>query len=178
MRKITLILGGARSGKSVFGEKLALNKHSKPIYIFTAQSFDGEMDERIRIHKDRRKKQSWQDVEATINLPAAISELSKKEKVILVDCLSLWLTNLIINERNIDRDITEFLNALEKSPGDVILVSSEVGLGIVPDNEMSREFRDNLGSLHQRVAAISETVIMMVAGIPMVVKGQKIILKS
>ena len=178
MRKITLILGGARSGKSVFGEKLALNKDSKPIYIFTAQSFDEEMDERIRIHKDRRKKQSWQDVEATINLPAAISELSKKEKVILVDCLSLWLTNLILNERNIDRDITEFLNALEKSPGDVILVSSEVGLGIVPDNEMSREFRDNLGSLHQRVAAISETVIMMVAGIPMVVKGQKIILKS
>ena len=172
MRKITLILGGARSGKSVFGEKLALNKDSKPIYIFTAQSFDKEMDERIRIHKDRRKKQSWQDVEATINLPAAISELSKKEKVILVDCLSLWLTNLIINERNIDRDITEFLNALEKSPGDVILVSSEVGLGIVPDNEMSRVFRDNLGSLHQKVAAISETVIMMVAGIPMIVKGQ------
>ena len=146
MRKITLILGGARSGKSVFGEKLALNKDSKPIYIFTAQSFDEEMDERIRIHKDRRKKQSWQDVEATINLPAAISELSKKEKVILVDCLSLWLTNLILNERNIDRDITEFLNALEKSPGDVILVSSEVGLGIVPDNEMSRVFRDHLGS--------------------------------
>ena len=101
MRKITLILGGARSGKSVFGEKLALNKDSKPIYIFTAQSFDKEMDERIRIHKDRRKKQSWQDVEATINLPAAISELGKKEKVILVDCLSLWLTNLILNERNI-----------------------------------------------------------------------------
>ena len=172
MRKITLILGGARSGKSVFGEKLALNKDSKPIYIFTAQSFDKEMDERIRIHKDRRKKQSWQDVEATINLPAAISELSKKEKVILVDCLSLWLTNLILNERNIDRDITEFLNALEKSPSDVILVSSEVGLGIVPDNEMSRKFRDHLGSLHQRVAAISETVIMMVAGIPMIVKGQ------
>ena len=172
MRKITLILGGARSGKSVFGEKLALNKDSKPIYIFTAQSFDKEMDERIRIHKDRRKKQSWQDVEATVNLPAAVSELSKKEKVILVDCLSLWLTNLIINERNIDRDITEFLNALEKSPGDVILVSSEVGLGIVPDNEMSRAYRDHLGSLHQKVAAISETVIMMVAGIPMIVKGQ------
>ena len=172
MRKITLILGGARSGKSVFGEKLALNKDSKPIYIFTAQPFDEEMDERIRIHKDRRKKQSWQEVEATINLPAAISELSKKEKVILVDCLSLWLTNLIINERNIDRDITEFLNALEKSPSDVILVSSEVGLGIVPDNEMSRKFRDHLGSLHQRVAAISETVIMMVAGIPMIVKGK------
>lgn len=172
MRKITLILGGARSGKSVFGEKLALNKDSKPIYIFTAQSFDEEMDERIRIHKERRKKQSWQDVEATINLPAAISELSKKEKVILVDCLSLWLTNLILNERNIDRDITEFLNALEKSPGDVILVSSEVGLGIVPDNEMSRVFRDHLGSLHQKVAAISETVIMMVAGIPMIIKGQ------
>ena len=172
MRKITLILGGARSGKSVFGEKLALNKDSKPIYIFTAQSFDKEMDERIRIHKDRRKKQSWQDVEATINLPAAISELGKKEKVILVDCLSLWLTNLILNERNIDRDIAEFLNALEKSPGDVILVSSEVGLGIVPDNEMSRVFRDHLGLLHQKVAAISETVIMMVAGIPMIVKGQ------
>ena len=82
MRKITLILGGARSGKSVFGERLALNKDSKPIYIFTAQSFDEEMDERIRVHKDRRKKQSWQDFEATINLPAAISELSKKEKVI------------------------------------------------------------------------------------------------
>ena len=128
MRKITLILGGARSGKSVFGEKLALNKDSKPIYIFTAQSFDEEMDDRIRVHKDRRKKQSWQDVEATINLPAAISELSKKEKVILVDCLSLWLTNLILNERNIDRDIAEFLNALEKSPGDVILVSSEVAV--------------------------------------------------
>jgi len=172
MRKITLILGGARSGKSVFGEKLALNKDSKPIYIFTAQSFDKEMDERIRIHKDRRKKQPWQDVEATINLPSAISELSKKQKVILVDCLSLWLTNLMMNGRNIDKDIKKFVNELENSPSDIILISSEVGLGIVPDNEMSRIFRDHLGLLHQKVAAISETVIMMVAGIPMVVKGQ------
>ena len=90
----------------------------------------------------------------------------------MVDCLSLWLTNLMMNGRNIDKDIKKFVNELEKSPSDIILISSEVGLGIVPDNEMSRIFRDHLGLLHQKVAAISESVIMMVAGIPMVVKGQ------
>ena len=91
MQKITLILGGARSGKSAFGERLALSKNGKPIYIFTAQSFDEEMDERIRIHRGRRGKEAWQDVEANINLASAVSKWSKKENVILVDCLSLWL---------------------------------------------------------------------------------------
>ena len=172
MQKITLILGGARSGKSAFGERLALSKNEKPIYIFTAQSFDEEMDERIRIHRGRRGKEAWQDVEANINLASAVSKWSKKENVILVDCLSLWLTNLMTNERNVDEDIHKFLSQLEKSSGEVILISSEVGLGIVPDNKMARNFRDHLGFLHQQVAAISKTVIMMVAGIPMFVKGQ------
>ena len=104
MQKITLILGGARSGKSAFGEKLALSKNGKPIYIFTAQSFDEEMDERIRIHRDRRGKEAWKDVEANINLASAVSKWSKKENVILVDCLSLWLTNLMTHERNVDKD--------------------------------------------------------------------------
>ena len=172
MQKITLILGGARSGKSAFGEKLALSKNGKPIYIFTAQSFDEEMDERIRIHRDRSGKESWKDVEANINLASAVSKWGKKENVILVDCLSLWLTNLMTHERNVDKDIQKFLSQLEKSSGEVILISSEAGLGIVPNNKMARNFRDHLGLLHQQVAAISKTVIMMVAGIPMFVKGQ------
>ena len=172
MQKITLILGGARSGKSAFGEKLALSKNGNPIYIFTAQSFDEEMDERIRIHRDRRGKEAWKDVEANINLASAVSKWSKKENVILVDCLSLWLTNLMTHERNVDKDIQKFLSQLEKSSGEVILISSEAGLGIVPNNRMARNFRDHLGLLHQQVAAISKTVIMMVAGIPMFVKGQ------
>ena len=172
MQKITLILGGARSGKSAFGERLALSKNGKPIYIFTAKSFDEEMDERIRIHRDRRGKEAWKDVEANINLASAVSKWSKKENVILVDCLSLWLTNLMTHERNVDKDIQKFLSQLEKSSGEVILISSEVGLGIVPDNKMARNFRDHLGLLHQQVAAISKTVIMMVAGIPMFVKGK------
>ena len=172
MQKITLILGGARSGKTAFGEKLALSKNGKRIYIFTAQSFDEEMDERIRIHRGRRGKEAWQDVEANINLASAVSKWSKKENVFLVDCLSLWLTNLMTHERNVDKDIQKFLSQLEKSSGEVILISSEAGLGIVPNNRMARNFRDHLGLLHQQVAAISKTVIMMVAGIPMFVKGQ------
>ena len=130
------------------------------------------MDERIRIHRGRRGKEAWQDVEANINLASAVSKWSKKENVILVDCLSLWLTNLMTHERNVDKDIQKFLSQLEKSSGEVILISSEAGLGIVPNNKMARNFRDHLGFLHQQVAAISKTVIMMVAGIPMFVKGQ------
>ena len=136
MQKITLILGGARSGKSAFGEKLALSKNGKPIYIFTAQSFDEEMDERIRIHRGRRGKEAWQDVEANINLASAVSKWSKKENVILVDCLSLWLTNLMTHERNVDEDIQKFLSQLEKSSGEVILTVSYTHLTLPTNREV------------------------------------------
>ena len=171
MQKITLILGGARSGKSAHGEMLALQDFSSPIYIFTAQAWDDEMKSRIKTHKKRRAGKNWTDIEAPIKLSAAIKNNAVSNNCILVDCLTLWLTNLMMKEYDIDTAIDELLGIIRSAPGEIIFISSEVGLGIVPENSMARRFRDLSGKLHQKLAIEAENVLLMVAGIPMVVKG-------
>ena len=170
MQKVTLILGGARSGKSAHGEMLALERFSSPVYIFTAQAWDDEMKDRVKIHKQRRNGKNWKDVEAPLELSEAIKNNATINNCILIDCLTLWLTNLLLAGVDIDKAIDELLATIEACPGEVILISSEVGLGIVPENSMARKFRDLSGKLHQKLAIEAENVLLMVAGIPMVVK--------
>jgi adenosylcobinamide kinase/adenosylcobinamide-phosphate guanylyltransferase len=166
---LTLILGGARSGKSRHAEALVTALPPPWHYVATAQAYDEEMRERIALHRERRGE-GWQTHEAPIEVPECLAKLGVAAAPILVDCLTLWLTNIMLGER----DVTAAARALEAALGEarapVVLVSNEVGLGIVPDNALARRFRDEAGRLHQRLAARADRVLFMVAGLPMVVK--------
>ncbi|MFC4624907.1 bifunctional adenosylcobinamide kinase/adenosylcobinamide-phosphate guanylyltransferase [Daeguia caeni] len=167
---ITLVLGGARSGKSSFAEKLVLKSALQPVYLATAQALDHEMHERIAHHRQQRGAM-WQTVEEPIDLVSALMRHSTAENHILVDCLTLWITNLMMQELDIATQINVLIEALPKLAGPVVFVSNEVGLGIVPDNRLSREFRDQAGFLHQKVAAIADEVYFMAAGLSLKMKG-------
>ncbi len=164
-----LVLGGARSGKSRHAEGLVEAMPPPWRYIATAESLDEEMRERIEAHKARRGAE-WQTAEAPLELASALDECPVGTPV-LVDCLTLWLSNLMLNDRPVEAAVERFLEALERRRGPTVLVSNEVGLGIVPDNRLGRDFRDTAGALHREVAARAEYVHFMVAGIPMIVKG-------
>lgn len=171
MAPVTLILGGARSGKSRHGEGMALSSGLNPVYIATAEAWDDEMRERIAAHQDRRVGHGWLDVEAPLDLAEVIAEKAAEDRVLLIDCLTLWLTNLMLAERDIDTEAIRLLAALAAAPGQAILISNEVGFGIVPENAMARRFRDLAGRLHQDIARDADQVLLMVAGLPVVVKA-------
>ena len=170
MDSITLILGGARSGKSRHGEEMALGSGLKPAYIATAEAWDDEMRERIAVHQDRRFGRGWLEIEAPLGLAEAIAENAAEDRVLLIDCLTLWLTNLMMAEGDIDAAASTLLAVLARVPGQSILISNEVGFGIVPENAMARRFRDLAGRLHQDIAQDADQVLLMVAGLPVVVK--------
>ena len=130
------------------------------------------MKSRIKNQRKRREGKNWKDIEAPIELGTAIKNNATSNNCILVDCLTLWLTNILLAGQDIDDAINELLLTIKACPGEIILVSSEVGLGIVPDNSIARRFRDLSGKLHQKLAMEAENVLLMVAGIPMVVKGK------
>jgi adenosylcobinamide kinase/adenosylcobinamide-phosphate guanylyltransferase len=162
----TLILGGARSGKSRYAEAL-LAKANPRTYLATAEPGDAEMAERIRRHRDERGS-AWATREAPIELPAAIRA---ETGALLVDCLTLWLSNLMAQNRDIESAAEQLCGAIRRPGGPVVLVSNEVGLGIVPDNALARAFRDHAGRLNQRVAAIADRVLFVAAGLPLALKG-------
>ncbi|MFN8831598.1 MAG: bifunctional adenosylcobinamide kinase/adenosylcobinamide-phosphate guanylyltransferase [Labrys sp. (in: a-proteobacteria)] len=164
--RLTLVLGGARSGKSVHAEALIAALPPPWTYIATAQAFDDEMRERITLHRARRDAR-WRTVDAPLALAEA---LRVAEGPVLVDCLTLWLTNLMLGEHAIDEATADLETALDARPAPTVLVGNEVGLGIVPDNALARRFRDEAGRLHQRLARRADHVVFMVAGLPMVVK--------
>jgi adenosylcobinamide kinase / adenosylcobinamide-phosphate guanylyltransferase len=166
---LTLVLGGARSGKSRYGEALVSSLKPPWIYLATAQAFDAEMDARIAEHRARRGVE-WVTRDAPIDVPAAILS-SPKGQPVLIDCLTLWLTNLMLADHDIEAWTLKLLDCLGKAPGPVVMISNEVGLGIVPENALARRFRDEAGRLHQRLAAKANTVILMVAGLPITAKG-------
>ena len=168
--EVTLVLGGARSGKSRHAEGLVTARPKPWTYIATAQAWDDEMRVRIDRHRDDRGP-DWITVEEPLDLPGALRRHAVPGAAVLVDCLTLWLSNLMGAERDIDTAAAELLAVLDACFGTVVLVSNEVGLGIVPDNALARAFRDHAGRLHQRVAARAERVLFVVAGLPMVVKG-------
>lgn len=173
-----LVLGGARSGKSVFAEDLTLSlaadaaaEHkAKCIYIATAQIWDDEMQTRVSTHQTRRSD-VWQTVEAPLDLVPALLTHSEIDQPILVDCLTLWVTNLMMAERDIDGAVNALIFALAQLAGPVVFVSNEVGQGIVPDNKMARDFRDHAGSLHQKIAQAVAEVYFVTAGLPTKLKG-------
>jgi adenosyl cobinamide kinase/adenosyl cobinamide phosphate guanylyltransferase len=161
------VLGGARSGKSRHAEALVEAQPGPWAYIATAQAFDDEMRTRIAEHRARRP-QGWTTIDAPLALAAALHEA--RNAPVLVDCLTLWLTNLILGEHDVQAATVALLDALRARDGITMLVSNEVGLGIVPDNALARRFRDEAGILHQRIAQIADTVVFMVAGLPLKVK--------
>lgn len=165
---LVLVLGGARSGKSRHAEGL-IESHPGPFrYIATAQAFDDEMRERIAEHRARRGRQ-WQTIEAPLDLADALSNAGEGHPV-LVDCLTLWLTNVMLGGRDVDRATQHLVETLAHPRGPWVVVANEVGLGIVPDTPLGRRFRDAAGRLNQMVAARAESVLLMVAGLPVKVK--------
>lgn len=169
-----LVLGGARSGKTGFAEKLAMRAGDRPLYLATAQMLDEEMRERVRMHQQQRHKR-FETLEEPLALAAAIEAAAAKHDVILVDCLTLWITNLLVANHNVAGAVDGLSAALSNITGTrVILVSNEVGWGIVPDNAMARMFRDLAGSTHQRLVEICTDVHLVVAGLPMTLKGDRL----
>jgi adenosylcobinamide kinase / adenosylcobinamide-phosphate guanylyltransferase len=165
--RVTLILGGARSGKSRHGESLIAALPPPWTYVATAQAWDEEMRVRIVEHRARRDAR-WQTVEAPLDLPGALEAAG--DQPVLVDCLTLWLTNLMLGEQDTVAATESLLAALAARRATTVLVANEVGLGIVPEHRLGRDFRDQAGLLHQRIAARADQVLFMVAGLPMVVK--------
>ncbi|CAN7280427.1 bifunctional adenosylcobalamin biosynthesis protein CobP [Brucella sp. NBRC 12952] len=168
--KITFVLGGARSGKSSFAEKLVEDSGLQPVYLATGRAFDKEMESRISIHRDRRGRE-WQTVEEPLDLVGALEKHAGHDRFVLVDCLTLWITNLMMAEQNIAAETETLIAALSPLSGPVVFVSNEVGLGIVPENQMAREFRDHAGFLHQAVASVADEVYFLAAGLPLKMKG-------
>jgi len=168
----TLVLGGARSGKSALAERVTLAQAGghAPVYIATAQAWDDEMRDRIALHQQMRAGQGWRTIEAPLDLPAALGDLPRNTPV-LIDCLTLWLSNLLLAETDIPAQSRHLRQALAAHAGPVVAVANEVGLGIVPDNALARRFRDAAGRLNQDLAQQADCVVFVAAGLPMVLKG-------
>lgn len=168
-RSSLFVLGGARSGKSRFAQERAEAEIGDHLYIATAQAWDAEMKDRIALHRADRGA-IWSTLEVPLDLPQAISERSDGRHVLLVDCLTLWATNLMLAERDADTATETLCDAIHGFDGHIILVANEVGLGIVPDNAMARAFRDVAGRMNQQVAAMAQEVMFIAAGLPLRLK--------
>ena len=166
-----LVLGGARSGKTAFAERLALRLGSRPLYLATAQALDAEMRERVAAHRGTRHPR-FDTMEVPLDVAEALRKAAREHDVVLLDCLTLWITNLLLSGRNVAEAVENLAETLVQTGScRVVLVSNEVGLGIVPDNALARSFRDLAGSAHQRFADLCADVYFIVAGLPMTLKG-------
>ncbi len=168
--RAVFVLGGARSGKSAFAESLISDLGLERHYVATGRAWDDEMRARIAQHRADRGD-SWQTHEEPIDLVAQLAAIDAEGRAVLVDCLTLWVTNLMMAERGMMSEFTALTKFLLKAQSRLILVSNEVGLGIVPENRMARDFRDHAGRLHQMVAAASAEVYFIAAGLPLKMKG-------
>jgi adenosylcobinamide kinase / adenosylcobinamide-phosphate guanylyltransferase len=167
----TLVLGGARSGKSRHGELLVRETVLKRVYIATAQAFDDEMAARIAQHRATRADDGWTTIEEPLELGEAIKAARQPDAAILVDCLTLWLSNVMLAGRDVAREQDRLLSVLTEGSSPVVLVSNEVGMGIVPETPLGRDFRDAQGRLNQALAQICGRVVFVAAGLPLVLKG-------
>ncbi|MGU3493508.1 bifunctional adenosylcobinamide kinase/adenosylcobinamide-phosphate guanylyltransferase [Xanthobacteraceae bacterium A53D] len=168
MAKITLVLGGARSGKSRHAEQLLEQLPAPWAYAATAQAFDAEMEERIALHRARRSA-GWRTFDAPLDLAGTLDRLPEGMPV-LVDCLTLWLSNHLLADHDLAAEGLCLVEAVKRRKAPVVLVANEVGLGIVPDNALARRFRDAAGRLNQDMARVADRVVFLVAGLPMMVK--------
>src|SRR5690242_6019019 len=165
----TLILGGARSGKSRHAEALGRAHGGEMIYVATGEARDQEMAERIAHHRAARGP-AWTSIEEPLELAAVLERAAGPQRFVLVDCSTLWISNLMAHGRPVSEAIDGLCRVTAAASGDVCLVSNEVGLGIVPDNPLARQFRDEAGLAHQRLQAVCQHVVFMVAGLPLTVK--------
>jgi adenosylcobinamide kinase/adenosylcobinamide-phosphate guanylyltransferase len=165
-----LILGGARSGKSAFAERLAAESGFERHYVATGRAWDDEMTARIAHHRQTRGN-NWTTHEVPLDLVATLRQIDGSAKTILVDCLTLWVTNLMMEERDMAQEFAALADHVKTAAATLILVSNEVGLGIVPENPMARDFRDHAGRLHQSIAAQARDVYFVAAGLPLKMKG-------
>lgn len=163
------VLGGARSGKSRYAQARAEAVDGRHVFIATAQAFDTEMLDRIARHRTERDER-WHTVEAPVDLISAVVEFDQPDSVILIDCLTLWVSNLILAEADVSRAAEDLRYAIHRFRGTSILVSNEVGMSIVPDNPLARQFRDEAGRTNQVIATAVKEVQLLVAGLPMKVK--------
>ena len=166
---VTLVLGGARSGKSNFAERITVTHPRGCVYLATAEIGDDEMAERVRKHKARREAH-WRTIEAPLEIGPAIMAETGQGAAVLVDCLTLWLSNLMAAGRDPDKETEGLIRALGQAGGPVVFVSNEVGLGIVPDNALARAFRDHAGRMNQRIAEVANNVFFVAAGLPLGLK--------
>lgn len=171
---LQLILGGARSGKSRLAEQTAISTQLPVTYVATAQALDPEMKNRI-VHHQNQRLAHWSLIEEPLFLANALKKIDQPNQIILVDCLTLWLTNLLLLEdQNVQQlECEQLLKVLPTLESEIILVSNETGLGVVPLGEISRRFVDEAGRLHQALGRIADKVVFCVAGFPMILKGEK-----
>jgi adenosylcobinamide kinase / adenosylcobinamide-phosphate guanylyltransferase len=167
--RLMLVLGGARSGKSRYAEQTIEAAAGGGLYLATARMGDAEMAARIAEHR-RRRGPAWTTLEEPLEIAARIEAEARPDRPILVDCLTLWLSNLMLAGRDPDTETERLMAALATARGPVVMVANEVGLGIVPENALARAFRDHAGRLNQRVAAAAEHVVFLAAGLPMLLK--------
>jgi adenosylcobinamide kinase/adenosylcobinamide-phosphate guanylyltransferase len=168
MRRVTFVIGGARSGKSTYAEALAKSARS-PVYIATAEQIDEEMSERIASHRARRGRR-WRTVEEPLQLAAAIALADEKDGFVLVDCVTVWLNNLLFHSEDIEPHMAILSDTLAEAKGHIVIVANEVGLGIVPENALARRFRDDAGRVNQAIARIADEVVFIAAGLPTLLK--------
>jgi adenosylcobinamide kinase/adenosylcobinamide-phosphate guanylyltransferase len=170
----TLILGGVRSGKSRHAGEIARARGGAVTIIATGTAQDQEMAERIALHRAHRPKE-WNVVEEPVHLAGALAAACAPSRIVIVDCLTLWLTNLMCGEDPdaLRRESAQLLEILPRLGGDCVLVSNEVGFGIIPANALARRFADEAGALHQRLAALCDQVILMAAGLPLILKARE-----
>lgn len=166
---MTLVLGGAASGKSAFAENLLLTSDLDPVYLATSRVFDAEIATKIKAHRSRRND-AWLDIEADLNLEAPLATL-KTTQAVLIDCATMWLTNLLMDAVDLELAQDKFFDGLADCKAPVVIVSNEVGHGIVPDNALARHFREAQGRLNIAMASQADTVIFVTAGLPTVLKG-------
>lgn len=180
MARIILITGGSRSGKSIYAQRIAESMAEGRTYIATCPVVDEEMNERIRKHREARRTRNWQTIEEATDLAAALTR-AKGSAVILIDCLTLWVNNLMyqaelqkkdIREEDIVERCRDILDACGAISGTVIFVTNEIGMGIVPDNALSRRYRDLAGRCNQVMAGHADAVVFMVSGLPLKMKGE------
>ena len=165
----TLVFGGARSGKSRFAETLAIKSGLEKVYVATGAAFDAEMADRISTHKQQRGP-GWTTIEEQLDLKSVLLDECRPSRVVLVDCLTLWLSNLTFSDKDMAEESGKLCEAISKLNGPCILVSNEVGMGIVPENRLSRSFRDAQGHLNQDIGQVCSQVVFVAAGMPLLLK--------